>query len=251
MDALDRLAGPAADLLGRVDDLLGRAGAPPEHPIWPLVRRTGTLPGPAAAAVAALRPGPPADAADALRRPARAYGTAAASLTGPVDWAGPGAEAFAARRAALAGRISGEADSLTGRLDRTADFAAALADWADRARDRLSRTLAEVLGSAEAVAVVLGSAGTGVMVPGSGGSGVMVPGSGGTGGVPTAAVTEPDGAAARAAAEIGVRVLATVAQVLSDGDDLLDRYGPEPGGPPDAGPDAPAYRWDGTTRVRH
>ncbi|MFB9237037.1 hypothetical protein ACFFWC_15980 [Plantactinospora siamensis] len=221
MDALDRLAGPATELLGRVDDLLTGSGAPPEHRIWPLVRRTGTLPGAALAAVAALRPGPPGEAADVVRRPVRAYESAAAALTGPVDWTGPAAEAFAVRRSALAARVSGGADSLAGRLHQTADFAAALAHWAARARDRLARTLAEVLGSAEAVTVVTGG------------------------------FSDPGGAAARAGAEIGARILAAVVEVQSDGDELLRRYDAVPAESPPFAPDAAtAYRWDSTTRVR-
>jgi len=45
MDLLDRVTGPAADLLARVDDGLLAEGAPAGHPIWPLLRRAGALPG--------------------------------------------------------------------------------------------------------------------------------------------------------------------------------------------------------------
>jgi hypothetical protein len=183
MDPLDHLAGPAAELLGRVDDLLAVAGAPEDHRIWPLLRRLGALPGAALGDVVALRPAPLAAAGHAVRKLIGEYDHVRASLTGGDPWQGAGAEAYAAHRTALAAYLDGGVESLTGRLDATAAYADALAGWVVDSRNALARTLAEALGSAEAVAVV-------------------------TAGTNAAANT-----AALAAAEIGARVLTTVAEV--------------------------------------
>lgn len=193
MDPLDRLAGPAADLLGRVDDLLAEAGAPDGHRIWPLLRRLRVLPAEAVTAVAALRPEPMTAAAAALRDLTRGYAHAGAALAGELDWAGAGAEAYTAHRDALATHLTG----LTGRLEDDASFLDALADWMTAGRRALARTLAEVLGSAEAVAVVVGPIGGSPVTP------------------------------AAAAAEIGVRVLATVADLYERGEALRQRCAPQ------------------------
>jgi hypothetical protein len=79
MDALDLLAGPAGELLTRVDGALARSGAPDAHPIWPLLRRVGALPGAAVGAVAELRPAPLAAAAPSLRTLAQGYAEASAA----------------------------------------------------------------------------------------------------------------------------------------------------------------------------
>jgi hypothetical protein len=199
MDPLDHLAGPAAELLGRVDDLLAVAGAPEDHRIWPLLRQLGTLPGAAAGAVAALRPAPLAAVGGVVRNLIREYDDALAFVVGGDPWQGAGADAFAAHRAALAAHLSGDAESLTGRLDATAAYADAVADWVAGSRDALARTLAEVLGSAEAVAVVTAG---------------------------TAGAAAPAGRAALAAAEIGARVLATVAETDERARALLHQWAP-------------------------
>lgn len=224
MDVLDRLTGPATDLLDRVDELLAHAGAPEEHRIWPLLRRVRALPGEAAGTVAALRPGPLAAAGRAVRQPIPAYDDSAAALTAAVNWTGAAAEAYDTRRNALATRLVGVPETLAGRLAATASYADALADWAERSRTSLARTLADVLGSAEAVEVLVGAA------------------------------DELSPAVALAAAEIGARVLATAADVLAAGEELSARYAPElvelsrpvPDG---SGLDGGGGRLDGTTRV--
>lgn len=156
MDALDRLATPAADLLARVDGTLAEAGAPIEHPVWPLLRRVGTLPGDAVRAVTALRPGP-ADAAEpALRQLAQAYGDAQVTASHPVSWTGAGADAFAAHRSALVAHLAQGEESLSGRLAATAGYADALAGWVAQTRIEVARALAAVLGSTQAVTLVVG-----------------------------------------------------------------------------------------------
>ncbi|MFC7549048.1 hypothetical protein [Plantactinospora sp. GCM10030261] len=197
MDVLDRVAGPGGDLLGRVDDLLTTLGAPEDHRIWPMLRRVGALPGAAAGWVAELRPATLSAAGQAVRAPLPTYEDVAASLLTDVDWAGAAADAARDRRVALAERLTGGPETLTGRLDGTARYAEELTDWARRARGGLGRTVVEALGSAEAVTVLTGET---------------------TGGEPNAAL---------AAAEIGARVLACVADVLDGGVELLRRFGSE------------------------
>lgn len=195
-DALDQLAGPAHGLLARVDAVLCRAGAPAGHPVWPLLRRLGALPGPAAGAVAALRAAPLCTAGRALHTLAGQYG----QLPGPppgrptpagAGWQGPAADAYAAHWSALSTHLAGPgADSLAGRLAATAGYLQALADWVDRARAALARTLATVMTSAQAVEVVTGAA------------------------------DPPVPAVARAAADIAARVLATVADMYAEADQV-------------------------------
>lgn len=186
-DPLDHLAGPGTDLLRRVDDLLAVAGAPDDHRIWPLLRALGALPADALGTIVALRPAPLAAAGHAVRTLSEEYDHARANLTTGDPWQGAGAQAYAAHRDALAAYLDGDPESLTGRLAATAAYAEAVDDWVARSRQALARTLADVLGSAEAVTVV------------------------------TAGTTGDPGAVALAAAEIGARVLATVAEAETRG----------------------------------
>ncbi|MEV4626666.1 hypothetical protein AB0J90_10310 [Micromonospora sp. NPDC049523] len=219
MDSLDHLAGPGSELLRRVDDLLAAAGAPDDHRIWPLLRRLGTLPGDALGEVVALRPAPLAAAGHAVRTLVREYDHARANLTGGDPWQGAGAQAYAAHRDALAAYLDGDPESLTGRLEATAAYADAVDEWVAHSRHALARTLADVLGSAEAVAVVTGTA------------------------------TDP-GTAGLAAAEIGARVLATVAEAQARGQALLHRWAPDLTELPYRGPSDPApTRLDITTWI--
>jgi hypothetical protein len=208
MDALDRLAGPAHDLLSRVDATLSRTGAPADHPLWPLLGRLRGLPGEAVATVAALRPAPLSAAGSDLRtlsgqyaqRPARPGGTAG-------DWRGPAAAAFTTRWAGLCAHVE---HGLAGRLTDSAGYAEAVADWIGRTRLAVARTLALVMTSAEAVAVAY----------------------------------EADPAqVARAAADIAARVLGTVADAYAQADALVaewsDRLAELPFTPPPAVPAAP------------
>ncbi|MEV4760582.1 hypothetical protein AB0J86_36520 [Micromonospora sp. NPDC049559] len=219
MDPLDRLAGPGADLLRRVDDTLVAAGAPDDHRIWPLLRRLRALPGEAVAAVAALHPAPLAEAGGALRTRLPEYEDARAALAREVSWQGAGAEAYAAQRDALAAYLTAGPESLAGRLSATAGYAAALGDWVTASRGALARTVAEVLGSAEAVALLPGAAEDG---PAS---------------------------AAPAAAEIGARVLTTVAEAYDRAEALLARWAPRLGEVDFRPPAGTAARFDLTTRV--
>jgi hypothetical protein len=209
-DALDRLAGPAADLLDRVDTTLTRCGAPADHAIWPLLRRVGALPGEVVGAIAALRPGPLAAAGMPLRALIRRYGDAA--VAGPVGWRGAAADRFADQWTALRTHLDGDAESLTGRLAATAGYLDAVADWLAEGREALARTLASALISAEAVAVR------------------------------TAAVGAP-----LAAADLAAYVLAAVAGLCDDGGTLPGSWAPRlaelpfrpPPGDVPAGPEQP------------
>ncbi|MBO4209512.1 hypothetical protein [Micromonospora echinofusca] len=203
MDELDRLTEPGRDLLRRVDDLLSSAGAPEVHRIWPLLRRLRALPGEAFGAFTELRPEPLATAGHAVRQLIREYDDACAQLADPGDWSGAGASAFADVRSALVAHLDEGPESLVGRLESTGGYADALADWIDRSRLALARTLAEALGSAEAVTVVA--------VTGAGGDG------------------SADGAgraAGAAAAEIGARILATLSVAYDGAERLLREWGP-------------------------
>ncbi|MFI6763337.1 hypothetical protein ACIBF5_29810 [Micromonospora sp. NPDC050417] len=221
MDPLDHLAGSAADLLGRVDDLLAAAGAPDDHRIWPLLRRLRALPGAVLGEVLALRPAPLTAAGHAVRAQIEEYVHARQYLTGDDPWQGAGARAYAAHRDALAAYLDGDrSESLTGRLDATVSYADAVADWMVRTRYALARTLAEVLGSAEAVAVVTA----------------------GRGGDP--------GVAGPAAAEIGARVLATAAEAEEQARALLHQWSEALAELPYRAPtEAGTGRFDATTWV--
>jgi hypothetical protein len=194
MDALDRLAGPAADLLARVDATLAAGGAEPDHPVWPLLRRLGALPGDAAGAVSALRPGPLATAASAVRPLARAYADTAADLRRAVSWSGPAAEAYAASAEALA-EHGGGVEGLPARLRNAGDYAAALCGWMAETRRELARALADALGSAQAVALHA-----------------------------TDPAGPPHPEAVAAAADIAARVLSAVAAAYEHADRLRDEW---------------------------
>ncbi|MCW3844552.1 hypothetical protein ONA70_31185 [Micromonospora yasonensis] len=152
MDALDRLAEPGLDLLARVDTLLA-AGAPEGHRLWPLLRRMQVLPGEAVREFLELHPAPLAGAGHAVRRLVRGYDDTCAMLTDPVAWSGPAAAAYDEARNALLRHLDEGSESLVGRLESTAGYADALADWVEGSRLALARALAEVLRSAEAVTV--------------------------------------------------------------------------------------------------
>ena len=206
MDALARLEPVAHDLLRRVDGSLVTLGAPPEHPVWPLLRRLGATPADALAFFVGVDEGPVRAAAASLRDRAEAY-EAAAIPTGP-PWRGTAAEAFAAYAADLRGHLAGGSgrgeDSMSARLRATAACLEEVADWCRRSRDGLARTLAEILASAQAVTVrshpdLSGFASAAVRVP---------------------------VAAVAAAADIGARVLAAAAEAVADGEALDRRWRP-------------------------
>ncbi|MEU2612933.1 hypothetical protein ABZ570_15345 [Micromonospora sp. NPDC007271] len=197
MDALDRLAEPGLDLLARVDTLLA-TGAPEGHRLWPLLRRMQVLPGAAVREFLDLHPAPLTGAGHAVRRLIRGYDDACALLADPVAWSGPAASAYDEARAALLRHLDEGPESLVGRLESTAGYADALADWVEGSRLALARALADVLRSAEAVTVH--------------------------------AVTRPGGdtgpAAALAAAEIATRVLGVLGVAYDGAETLLRQWAP-------------------------
>jgi hypothetical protein len=151
MDRLDQVLATAGPLLRRVDDLLGTAGAPADHPVWGELRRVRLLPGAAARAVASLRPSAFDDAVPELRADARACVDAAAGLPPPGDWSGEAAEAYDDVRRRAAAELSGGEESLDERLEATADLAQALTDWMGETRSALAAALAAILASGEAL----------------------------------------------------------------------------------------------------
>ncbi|MET8147358.1 hypothetical protein ACIBSW_25845 [Actinoplanes sp. NPDC049668] len=159
MDRLDRVLAAAAPLLRRIDDLLAAGGAPADHRVWAELRRVRLLPGDAARGVAALSPRELLDAAPELRGNARAYGALAAALPGPGEWTGAAAEAYDAVRRRTAAHLSGGGESLSARLEASADLADGLAAWMVDARDAVADALAQALSSAEAVALAGGGPG--------------------------------------------------------------------------------------------
>ncbi|MET7960328.1 hypothetical protein ABZ356_08125 [Micromonospora zamorensis] len=201
MDALDRLAEPGLDLLRRVDALIA-AGVPEGHRVWPLLRRMQVLPGDAVRGFLDLHPAPLAGAGHAVRRLVRGYDDVSAALTDALLWSGPAATAYGQQRAALLRHLDEGPDSLVGRLESTAGYADALADWVEGSRLALARTLADVLRSAEAVAVVAATAA----------------------GVPTR--PGPIGPGVADAAEIGARVLAVLCVAYDGAETLLRQWAP-------------------------
>ena len=159
MDRLDDLLSTAVPLLKRVDDVLATTGAPPDHELWPSLRRVRLLPWDAVQAVAALRPGQLADAAPELRADARSYAGVAESLPPPGTWSGDAAEAYDAARRHTADHLSGGPDSLDERLEASADLADALTDWMRQTRGDLATTLAEVMTSTEGLSLSVAAAG--------------------------------------------------------------------------------------------
>lgn len=222
MDALDRLAEPGLDLLRRVDTLLA-AGAPEGHRVWPLLRRLQVLPGDAVRGFLDLHPAPLATAGHAVRRLVRRYDDACAPLTDPVAWSGPAASAYDQARAALLRHLDEGPESLVGRLESTAGYADALADWVEGSRLALARALAEVLRSAEAVTVLAATSGR---VPSRSGD-----------------------AGAVEAAEIAARVLAVLCVAYDGAETLLRQWSPSLAETTWRSTPARPSRYDTTTRV--
>jgi hypothetical protein len=156
MDALDRIAVPAADLLQRVDAALGRHGAPPGHQVWPLLRWVGSLPGPAVQAVVGLRP---------LRLPGdevRALTDRLVEAVSTVDqvgvrWEGDAGAAFAGQWDAHRRHLIDPDASLGARLDDLGAYLDDVEGWIAESRVSLAMRLALVMRSAEAISVVTGA----------------------------------------------------------------------------------------------
>lgn len=229
MDPLDRLAEPSLDLLRRVDTLLA-AGAPEGHRVWPLLRRMQVLPGAAVRSFLELPAVALSDAGRSVRQLVRGYDEVSAALTEPVLWSGTAATAFGEYRAALLSHLDEGPESLVGRLESTAGYADALADWIESSRRTLARTLAGVLGSAEAVAVVAA-----------------------TSAPPAAsarrAVSVPHPAAEVEAAEIAARVLAVLSAAYDGAETLLRQWGPSLAESPWRAPVIGTPRYDTPTHV--
>ena len=192
MDLLDRVRPAAEDLLGRVDSTLQGLGAPAGHPVWTLMRRVGATPGDAFTHVVSLAPDPLRGTADSLRRVAADWPGLIATLPATVDSEGIAAQAYAAARPAIATDLDGLVDG----LERTARYVEELAGWMAGARDSLAGEVAACLGSGQALAL-LGAPGGGI-----------------------------DSVGVVAAADLGARVLATVAVSLDEGWRIRQAWAP-------------------------
>ncbi|MER7455675.1 hypothetical protein [Micromonospora sp. NPDC126480] len=223
MDPLDRLAEPGLDLLRRVDTLLA-AGAPEGHRVWPLLRRMQVLPGEAVRTFLDLHPAPLAGAGRSVRRLVRGYDEVSNALTDPVLWSGAAAAAYGEARATLLHHLDEGPESLVGRLESTAGYADALADWVDGSRRALGRALADVLRSTEAVAVVAATS------------------------VPLA-VSAPRAPAGLEAAEIAARVLAVLCVAYDGAETILRQWGPSLVESRWRAPAAEPPRYDTPTRI--
>ena len=225
MDLLDRVHPVARGLLDQVDATLVAAGAPAEHRIWPLLRRIGALPGELVAHLAGVTPDRLSEASDPLHRQADGYRLRADAVPMPAAWAGPAADAFAATWTGLSGHLAGSGpDSLAGRLADTAAYLDDVKAWLTRGRRALAGTVAECLGSAEAVAL-RSAPGTPDWLTGS--------------------AARPATEVATAAATIGAHVLQAAGEILDDGRALHDRWAGRLGEltyrPPAPTPTGPAH----------
>lgn len=189
MDRLDELLAVADPLLRRVDEVLSTIGAPGGHEVWSELRRVRLLPGDASRAVAALRPEAIREAGPELRADARAYADLADALPLADSWSGEAADAYEVARRSAAEHLNGGPGSLGARMEATADLAESLTGWMVDARGGLAGTLAEVMLSAEAVAVLDGD--------------------------------HPPADRAAAAAVIGARLLRIIADSYDEAEDLL------------------------------
>ncbi|WP_433284609.1 hypothetical protein [Micromonospora sp. CA-244673] len=222
MDALDRLAEPGLDLLARVDALVA-AGAPEGHRLWPLLRRMRVLPGAAVREFLDLHPAPLAGAGHAVRRLVRGYDDTGAVLADPVAWSGPAAAAYDDARTALLRHLDEGPESLVGRLESTAGYADALADWVEGSRAALARALAEALRSAEAVTVHVATR------PGA----------------------EAGRSGALAAAEIATRVLGVLGVAYDGAETLLRQWAPSLAETTWRERTTSVPHYGGTTRIGH
>jgi uncharacterized protein YukE len=207
MDALDRVEPVARPLLGAVDTALVSLGAPPEHPIWGLLRRVGATPADAVAAVAGLAPDALREAGARLRGYSALYRDAVPRAN--VSWHGSAGSGYEATVAGLSDHLT----EMVGRIGSTAAYLDTVADWQQAARDGVAEALALVLISAEALVLGRGDDAHTAMV--------------------------------RAAADVGAHVLAAVAAALTRGeqlagpaDPLIERAHQRPAVAPLPGPNA-------------
>ncbi len=217
MDLLDRVHPVGRDLLDRVDATLSARGAPADHPVWPLLRRLGALPGALVGHLASVTAEALTGAADAVRGEADGYRHRTDETPMPAAWRGPAADAYGGTWAGLSAHLAGTGPgTLAGRLTDTAGYLDEVSAWLRRARRALAGTLAECLGSAEAVTLRCAPP-TGELTAAWFASGGI-----GSGNVSPAAV-------AQAAATMGAHVLTTGGEVLDDGRALHDRWSPRLG----------------------
>ncbi len=152
MDSLARVAPVARPLLRDVDDALATLGAPPEHPVWGLLRRLHTTPSDTVTFFADLIPERLRLPALTLRELATTYD--GATIPNGLPWDGSGAALYAVSAATLDRHARGDdPDSLAGRLRATASYVDSIADWSQRSRDELARIVAQALTSSQAVTV--------------------------------------------------------------------------------------------------
>jgi uncharacterized protein YukE len=190
MDLLDRVYPVAGDLLARVDQALLTLGAPPNHPIWTVMRTVGATPSDAVAHLVTLAPAQLTEAAQAVTRSMSEWHDIVAGLPRSIDSQGVAAEAYTNAWPGIAAHL----DDLAGGLDDASAFLRATADWIARSRRSLAGTLASCLGSREAVTLR------------------------------STTMTGTDHSAILAAADIGAQVLAMVAHCLDDGWQVRDRF---------------------------
>jgi hypothetical protein len=212
MDLLDRVHPVGRDLLDRVDATLSAHGAPADHPVWPLLRRLGAPPGAVVAHLAGVSPDGLTSTAEALRREAGGYQHRTDEVPMPAAWRGPASDAYGAAWGGLSAHLAGTGpDTLAGRLTDTATYLDEVCAWIRRSRRALAGTLAECLGSGEAVtlhaAPVTGELTAAWFAGGGQRSGHASP-----------------AAVARAAATVAAHVLTTAGEVLDDGRALHDRW---------------------------
>ncbi|GIF99619.1 hypothetical protein [Catellatospora citrea] len=208
MDALKHLHASTAGLLAQVDDSLARRGAPEEHPVWQLLRRTGALPGDVVSGLAGWSPEPWRQQAAALRGHAEVTVALGGDLDRLPSWEGTAGDAFAAARQ----RIGRDTRHRADRLRADAAFHEELADALATGRSRVARGLARVAASAEAVVLV-----TGVAVGAASATGRSV------GAIGEPAFGPDPTLRAQAAATIAAALLTDVDALLRELDELLAR----------------------------
>jgi len=157
-DALAHIDWAARDLIDRVEAALVRYGAPDEHSIWSELRDVGAMPADVYEFLASWPPAhtsPTTTALELIRERLQYQHTTLtdAAVASGAGWQGPSAEAFHRRWHAYASGIAGGSGSLDQRVEATAGYVNALAEWARHWRTELAGTLLACLTSAEAVAL--------------------------------------------------------------------------------------------------
>jgi hypothetical protein len=158
MDALARLEPVARPLLAEVDQALATLGAPAAHPVWSALRSVGATPADAVSAIAAWDTAEMRTAANALRAQARDY--TEATPTAAPSWEGQAGALYRAQATAIAEQLSTGPQSMALRLNDQAGFAEAVASWYEQTRSAVAAALADVLSSAQAVAIRTAADGT-------------------------------------------------------------------------------------------